>query len=189
MIARFKNWIPTLAILVGAPLIAFLLTVFVFQSYQVDGPSMEPSLRHGDRLIVLKLGPTWSKIRGVKYLPKHGEIIVFNSPNIAEGITQKKQLIKRVVALPGERVVIKDNVVTVFSQNQPSGFTPDTMSAYGKGIYSTPGSVDYTVPQGELFVLGDNRANSLDSREFGTIKLESIVGKLGIRVFPFEQVN
>lgn len=182
----FKSVVSTIAILLLAPLIAVLLTAFVFQSYQVDGPSMETTLQNNDRLVVWKLPRTWARITGHDYLPKRGDIIIFNEPNLAEfGQGTNKQLIKRVIALPGERVTVKDKVVTVYNKQHPNGFRPDATLPYGKVIPDTDGDIDMTVPAGNIFVCGDNRPDSLDSRAFGPVPLDNVVGKLVMRILPF----
>lgn len=180
-----KSVISTLLILILAPVLAIIITSFLFQSYEVDGPSMEQTLHNGDRLIVLKAGKTWSEITGRSYIPPRGTIVVFDKPDAAED----KQLIKRVVGLPGERVVVKDGDVKVYNKEHPDGFDPDDLSPYTKVIKNTPLNVDLTVPNDELFVMGDNRGNSLDSRMFGTIKAKQIAGKLILRVFPFNKAQ
>ncbi len=76
-----KSTLSIIGILISAPLLALVITIYVFQSYVVFGPSMESSLSNGDRLIVLKAPKTWAKIRGKHYMPKRGEIVVFNRPN------------------------------------------------------------------------------------------------------------
>src|SRR5688572_32316690 len=92
----WKSVASTIAILLTAPLIAVFLTVFVFQSYQVDGASMETTLSHNDRLIVWKLPKTWSKITGHDYVPKRGDVVVFVEPGLGQyGQDPGKQLIKR----------------------------------------------------------------------------------------------
>lgn len=182
----WKSIISTIAILLLAPLIAVLLTAFVFQSYQVDGPSMETTLQNNDRLVVWKLPRTWARITGHDYMPKRGDIIIFNEPNLAEfGQGTNKQLIKRVIALPGERVTVKNKVVTVYNTEHPNGFRPDATLPYGKVIPDTDGDLDLTVPAGNIFVCGDNRPDSLDSRAFGPVPLDNVVGKLVIRILPF----
>jgi len=176
----------TLLILIVAPLIALLLTAFVFQSYEVDGPSMERTLQNHDRLIVMKTGKTWSRILGTSYIPKRGEIIVFNeSPSIEKG-TSRRQLIKRVIGLPGEHVVVSGGHITIYNKASPNGFNPDLIGHYGANVApTTPGNVDITVPEGEVFVCGDNRTNSLDSRAFGTVPSADIIGNLTLRIYPF----
>lgn len=185
-----KSVLSTLAVLLVAPLIAVFLTVFVFQSYQVDGQSMETTLFHNDRLVVWKMPKTWSKITGHPYIPNRGDIVVFTEPTLGQfGQDPGKQLIKRVIGLPGERVVVRDNKLTVYNKEHPQGFVPDQTLPYGNVIKSTPMDGEWTVGSGEIFVAGDNRGNSLDSRTFGPIDTSNIVGKLAIRVLPLDQIK
>ncbi len=180
----------TVAVLLLAPLVALLLTMFVFQSYQVDGVSMYPTLSDHDRLFVWKLPRTIAKITGHTYMPKRGQIVIFTEPKIElYGQTADKQLIKRVIALPGERVVARDGTITVYNSTHPDGFHPDDLLPYGKTIPQTNHDADYTVGKDELFVAGDNRPESLDSRYFGPIKAKNIVGKLAYRVLPFDKAG
>ncbi|MEI7682957.1 MAG: signal peptidase I [Candidatus Saccharibacteria bacterium] len=182
-----KSILSTLGLLLLAPLLALFLTAFVFQSYQVEGPSMQTSLQNKDRLIVLKVPRTWARITHHDYIPNRGDVIIFNHPDISGLGAGEKQLIKRVIALPGERVVVKNGELTVYNKEHPNGFSPDHTMPYGSVIKGTSGDVDLTVPDGEIFVCGDNRSNSLDSRYFGTVPASYIVGKLGLRVYPFKQ--
>ncbi len=181
---RFGSISGTLILLVAAPLLAVLITSHVFHSYEVDGQSMETTLQNGDRLIVNKLPKTIANITGSTYMPSRRDIIVFNRPAEIAAPNSVKHLIKRVIALPGERVVVKDGRVTVFNAETPDGFNPDEDQEYSKDIIRTPGSVDITVGQGEVFVMGDNRTNSSDSRVFGTINTSTIVGNATIRFIP-----
>lgn len=186
-----RSILTTVAILVLAPIIAFALTALVFQSYQVDGSSMETTLQDQDRLIVLKLPRTIAKITHNPYMPHRGDVIIFNKNDLYQydGATQKKQLVKRVIGLPGDRVVIKDNKVTVYNAANPAGFNPDSTLPYGKAIINTSGVADVTVSSNQLYVMGDNRGNSLDSRIFGPISDADIVGKLVLRIFPFNKAK
>ena len=86
--------------------------------------------------------------------------------------------------MPGERVVVKDGSVTVYNQEFPNGFNPDDGQDYAKDILSTPGSADITVGASEVFVLGDNRGNSQDSRSFGAVNSDFITGVAVIRFLP-----
>lgn len=186
-----KSILSTLSILIAAPIVAFLLTAFVFQSYEVDGPSMETTLQNKDRLLVLKLPKTWDNLINKDYIPHRGEIIVFNAPTSADAFekTDKQQLIKRVVGVPGDRVVVREGTVTVFNKDNPNGFNPDKAGNYADAIVVTPGNTDVVVNEGEVFVLGDNRTNSRDSRSIGTISSEDIVGELIFRVFPIGEAQ
>ncbi len=169
--------------------IAILLVIFVFQSFQVSGPSMETTLHNSDRLIVWKLPETWSKITGHPYVPNIGDIIIFNSPSLG------KQLIKRVIALPGDRVHINNGVITVYDKQNPKGFHPDTTLPYSKGTtipYTSTDSgsaIDITLQPGTIFVCGDNRTVSEDSRILGPINLSDVVGKLILRIYPLNKVE
>lgn len=178
-------------ILVLAPLIALLLTFFVFQSYVVDGPSMENTLHDQDRLIVWKASKTLSRITSQDFVPKRYSIIVFDE-KISRGPqsdSSEKQLVKRVIGLPGDRIVIKNGPIMIYNQENPDGFYPDKQIAGLDALASNKGEVDYTVKPGEVYVLGDNRDNSLDSRAFGPVKSEEIIGTLAVRIYPFDKVQ
>lgn len=182
----WKSVLSTILIVVSAPIIALLLINFVFQSYEVDGPSMESTLQNGDRLIVWKVPRTIAKIQDKDYIPARGDVIVFTKKGLYEdGAGGDKQLIKRVIGLPGDRVVVSDGIITIYNEAHPDGFNPDHSGLY-KIAQTTEGNVDITVNQGEVFVAGDNRANSLDSRIFGPIPVKDIIGKLEFRIFPFQ---
>jgi signal peptidase I len=187
----WKSVLTTLLLLALAPLIAWALISFVFQSYEVDGPSMERTLSDKDRLIVVKTDRTWSRLTGRPYIPPRGEIIVFIKSDVREfGTTQERQLIKRVIGLPGERVVIDDGIITVYNAQHPDGFNPDAGTDYEKNVQAeTNGDIDLMVGENEVFVIGDNRSNSLDSRSFGTIDSEDIVGRLMFRLFPVNKAE
>lgn len=188
---KLKSILSTIAILLIAPLIALFITAFVFQSYEVDGQSMQNTLQNNDRLIIWKVARTWSKLTNHDYTPNRGDIIVFVKKGLYElNGSSEKQLIKRVIALPGERVTVKDGVVTVYNKAHPEGFIPDKTLPYGAGIPSiSDGNVDIVVPAGEIFVCGDNRANSLDSRSFGPVPVTDIVGKLAVRILPISSAE
>lgn len=187
----FKSALSTISILLIAPLVAVLLTAFVFQSYQVDGPSMETTLSNNDRLIVWKVPKTWARITGHPYVPNRGDVVVFTEPSLsAYGQEPGKQLIKRVLALPGERVVVRNNTLTVYSQEHPEGFQPDEELPYGEDIRKdTNIDGEWKVGENQIFVVGDNRYNSLDSRIFGPVSSNNIVGKLAARVLPVNQMK
>ncbi len=181
-----KSTFTTIFILIAAPLVAVLLTTFVFQSYEVDGESMETALQNNDRLIVWKAPATFARMTSGDYIPNRGQIIIFHKVESAEvSVIGERQLIKRVIGLPGERVVVDNNEATVYNTEHPEGFNPDTSGLYTITAAITPGTVDITVPEGEVFVMGDNRTNSLDSRVLGTIRSDEIIGQLSFRIFPF----
>lgn len=192
---KLKDTLSTIGIIILAPIVALFLTTFVFQSYQVDGPSMEPTLQNGDRLIVTKTGKTWSRIIGKDYVPKRYEVIIFNHGGsfCGQTTTTQKQLIKRVIGLPGDRVVVKDGVVRVYNNEHPGGYLIDREGPERNAIGNTPGNngndIDVTVEKGDLFVMGDNREESCDSRSFGTIPSKDVVGHLSLRIYPVDKID
>ncbi len=189
---RFEGWssvLSTAALLLLAPLIAVCIAAFVVQSYQVDGQSMEKTLQNNDRLIVDKWPRTWARLTHHQYTPNRGNIIIFNQSGLDFAGNQSKQLIKRVIGLPGERVVVKDGKVKVYNKQFPGGFNPDKSGLYTIDATYTPSSADVNLQAGEIYVLGDNRTNSEDSRYFGPVKLDQVVGKLSVRVMPLNKID
>ena len=183
--SSWKDLFSTIGILLTALVVALLMITFVFRSYQVDGPSMESTLQNTDKLIIWKVPRTWAYITHHAYIPGRGDIIVFNESGLSQfGQADSKQLIKRVIGLPGDRIVVSNGVYTVYNQQNPKGFDPDKTLPYGKVIDVTSGNIDVTLGKDQLFVSGDNRPDSLDSRAFGPINASQIVGKLVLRVFP-----
>lgn len=182
----WRGFLSTFLLIGGALVVAIFINQFVFQSYEVDGSSMEPSLHNKDRLIIWKLPRTWARITNHDYSPQRGDIIVFHKPDGSD-----EQLIKRVIGLPGDRVLVSDGTMTVFNKTKPDGFQPDD-APYGKNLPETAGNVDVSVGKGEIFVSGDNRipGASLDSRSsLGNIDLDLVVGKLVLRLFPFQSFD
>lgn len=182
---------------------AFLINSFIFRSYSVVGPSMEPTLDGGvddtvnDRLIVDRIPVTIANLSGHKYVPERGTIIVFKNPKWTTG-EEDEFVVKRVIGLPGERVTVDDCELKVHNNDNPEGFNP-----YPKFKNLAPNDsdintcvegngTDVTVPDGQIFVVGDHRVNgySMDSRNgggrssLGTIPLENIIGPVGIRIWP-----
>lgn len=186
-----KSVINTVLILLLAPLLALAITAFVFQSYEVDGPSMEPTLQTKDRLIVWKLGHTWSRLTRSDYTPERGSVVVFVKRDMYDFATNKdKQLIKRVIGLPGDRVVVENGSITIFNDEYPNGFNPDdTLNLRDSLSGPTEGNTTVTVQEGEIFVVGDHRNNSMDSRVFGPIPTSDIVGTLTARILPLAEAK
>jgi len=186
------------------------LNTYVYRSYNVVGGSMENTLHENDRVIVNRAAVSWSHFVGQEYVPERGQIIVFLNEDEAKVAEYKAQgvshpmtcsvpsgvsdqyIIKRVIAFPGERVVVKDGTMTIYNDEHPDGFVYDenwrTSETEGPKKY-TSGEVDMVVPEGELFVSGDNRegSNSWDSRNgLGTIPYCRIIGPVSLRIFPFD---
>ncbi|MBQ6570955.1 signal peptidase I [Candidatus Saccharibacteria bacterium] len=180
----------------------FVLNTFVFRSYNVVGVSMENTLHNDDRVIVNRLAVTMAHFSGNEYVPERGQIIVFANGSATGALTcaapntvTDQYIIKRVIAFPGERVTVKDGVMTIYNDEHPEGFIYDKewrkSDEEGPKEY-TSGEVDTTVPEGELFVSGDNRegSHSYDSRNgLGTVPYCRIVGPVNLRIFPLDRIK
>lgn len=166
-----------------------LINTFIFRSFNVLGPSMETTLYTGDRLIVNRLPVTWAQLQNKQYLPERGQVIVFKNPQYNAG-TGEEYIVKRVIAFPGERVTVKDGVLTVYNNEHPQGFQPDKQFD-GPGS-PTSGDVDTIVTEGTLFVAGDHRVGnySYDSRSgLGLIPFYDVVGPVSLRIYPFNKIR
>ncbi len=183
--------VTSIAVFVACVLVGTLLiNSFVFRSFSVIGPSMETTLYTNDRLIVDRLPVTLAQIENKTYQPNRGQIIVFKNPLYSQGMPDE-YIVKRVIAFPGERVVLKNGSYTVYNSQNPNGFNPDD-SNHGEPGSPTSGEVDEVVPNGELFVSGDHRQGnySLDSRNgLGTIPLYDVVGPVSLRIYPFNKIR
>jgi len=181
----------SIAIFITCVLVGTLfINTFVFRSFNVVGPSMETTLYTDDRLVVNRLVVTWAQLQNKNYIPKRGQIIVFKNPRYTSGIGDEF-IIKRVIAFPGERVVLNNGHYTVYNNSHPNGFNPDDTNK-GEPGSPTNGSGNWNVPNGELFVSGDHRQGnySYDSRNgLGTIPLYDVVGPVGLRLFPFDKIR
>lgn len=204
----------SLVIFVGAIVLGTMfLNTYIYRSYNVVGGSMENTLHGDDRVIVNRAAVSWAHFVGQEYIPERGQIIVFmnedeakvaeyKSRGIANPMTctlpsnvNDQYIIKRVIAFPGERVTVKNGIMTIYNEEHPDGFVYDnewrTSENDGPKTH-TSGEVDVIVPNGELFVSGDNRegSNSWDSRNgLGTIPYCRIIGPVVLRLFPFDKIR
>lgn len=199
---------------IGAIILGTLfLNTYIYRSYNVVGGSMENTLHNDDRVIVNRAAVSWAHLFGQEYVPERGQVIVFANEDAelvkkykAEGVehpvtcnvpdsVNDQYIIKRVIAFPGERVTVKNGVMTIYNDEHPDGFVYDqewrVSETDGPKEY-TSGEVDTTVPDGELFVSGDNRegSNSWDSRNgLGTIPYCRVIGPVVFRLFPFDKMR
>jgi len=139
--------------------------IYVAEPYLVDGRSMDPTFSTGDYLIVDKL----SEI-------KRNDVVVFKAVNANQ---PNKSFIKRIIGLPGETVIVKDNTVKIINSENPDGFTLDQSYI----THKSTGSYQKTLAGDEYFVMGDNRAESYDSRYWGALNRVYITGKPIVRLF------
>lgn len=162
-------------ILVLAGLTIGLVRYFLFKPFYVQGASMEPNFYNHEYLIIDEI--TY-RLRA----PERGEVIVFKYPS-----NPKEYFLKRIIGLPGERVKIFDGQVYIYNQEYPEGVL--VKEEYLPSDLATAGDVNVTVGNDEYFLLGDNRPNSLDSRRFGPVAKEYIIGRAWFRGWPFSRLQ
>jgi signal peptidase I len=157
-------------VIVSALLIAIVLRTFIFQLALVNQSSMEPTLYEGQMLVI-------SKINYFVGDPQRGDIVVLKDE------IGNKLLIKRVIGLPGEEIQLKDDKIFINSKE----LNPDYINVPTKAINQD----QWTLPQGEYFVLGDNRGHSRDSRaeDVGLVDREKIIGRAVFRIWPFNKLG
>jgi len=171
-----------------------LINTFIFRSFVVAGHSMDDTLHDSDRLIVNRIPITVAQLQNKQYIPDRGDVIVFKNPRYVPG-DPDEYIVKRVVAFPGERVTIKDGILTVYNSEHPDGFQPDEEWRKGDIGPKSPVSgdgADTIVADGTIYVCGDNRIgdNSYDSRTgLGTVPTFDIVGPVGLRIWPFDVIG
>lgn len=189
---RLSDGLNLVIFVIGVAIGTVLLNAFVFQTFNVEGASMETTMYTGDRLIVNRLPVTMSKLQNKNYTPKRGQIIVFKNPNYNASLGKDEYIVKRVIAFAGERVTVKNGTTTVYNKENPNGFNPDSTVNKNEPGQPTSGNVDAVVPKGTIFVMGDHRQGnySCDSRNcMGSIPLYDIVGPVGLRIFPFTKIR
>ena len=164
------EWIKVFAL---AIVFAFIITQFIKPTL-VRGDSMYSTLEEGDYLIINRMSYKFKE-------PEHGDIIVFESDLHQEDGTNK-DLVKRVIGVAGDKVKIKDSKVYVNNKELNEPYIHNEI---------TEGDIDTVVPENSVFVLGDNREISLDSRyeEVGFINESDILGKVFVRLYPFNKIG
>ncbi|MFH1457127.1 MAG: signal peptidase I [Patescibacteria group bacterium] len=164
----------TVKIVIICLIIVIPIKQFIIQPFYVKGASMEPNFYDHEYLLIDEISYRLNQ-------PVRGEIIVFHHPP-----GEKSFYIKRLIGMPGERIVIKDSKVKIYNQQNPDGFVLDE-SKYLSNDIRFYDDVDTTLAENEYFVMGDNRMSSLDSRRFGPILREDIVGRTWLRGWPFDR--
>lgn len=155
--------------------ILIVIRFLVAEPHRVSGNSMVPNFHDGDYIITNKLLMKISE-------PKRGEVIILQNPRNADQV-----FIKRVVGLPGDRIKIADGVVLINNQVLDEPYLPQGTVTLGEQ-FLTDGE-EIIVPDGQYFVIGDNRGGSSDSREWGTVSGNLIVGQAFLRYWPINKVG
>ncbi|OCA90457.1 signal peptidase I [Bacillus sp. FJAT-27225] len=168
------EWIKAI---VGALVLVVIIRTFFFTPIMVDGASMNPTLQDEERMIVTKIGE-----------PKRFDIVVFHAPD-------GRDYIKRVIGLPGDKIEYKNDVLYINGKVYDEPYLEYDKGKIIQGtltesftLKETPVGSD-TVPKGHLFVLGDNRRKSTDSRHIGAIPLEEVVGTTNIVYYPINEIK
>lgn len=168
------EWVKALLI---AIIVAFIIRAFFFTPIVVDGSSMEPTLQDQNRMIVTKIGE-----------PNRFDIVVFHAPD-------GRDFIKRVIGLPGDRIEYKDDILYINGEPYEEPY----LNEYKQKVMDGPLTDSFTleetavrsdlVPEGHIFVLGDNRRGSTDSRHIGAIPMEKVVGTTKIVYYPINEIK
>lgn len=205
---KIKNIIEWIICIIIAVILALAIRYYIITPTVVKKSSMYPTLMENQRLLLSRI------IRTTKEIPNRGDIITFEKPSkinyTADEIDKenpiakyeyipsnfikkfsyyileigKESYIKRVIALPGEHVVIKDGKVFINNKELDEKYLQEDIKTE---INQKTGFDDFIVPQNCVFAMGDNRAGSMDCRDFGCIPLEKIEGTVCIRIFPFNK--
>lgn len=176
-----RDWVFVVLVALAA---AMLVRVFVLQQFYISGPSMENTLFQDDRVLVNKLVYRFSDIG-------RGDVVVFDRVTTSGGVVAHDDLIKRVIAVGGDTIQIKQCQVHVngtpieepyLKPTEDDGFAPGATCR----VSDMPA---LTVPDRQLFVMGDNRAESFDSRSFGTIPVRLVIGRAFAVVWPLGSIR
>ena len=171
------EWVKALLIAFG---IAAIIRLFFFTPIVVDGISMMPTLEHGDKMIVNKISYTIGK-------PDRFDIVVFHAP-------EQKDYIKRVIGLPGDTIEYIDDVLYINDESYPEPY----LDSYKKEITEGTLTEDFTleekiqkqkIPDGQVFVMGDNRRKSKDSRHIGPIDIDDVIGTTKFIFWPMDDIG
>lgn len=173
------EWLRTIGI---AIVLAVFFRTFFFSSYIVDGESMMPTLENGNLLIINKI------VDEVDDLEQF-DVIVFHA-------TPEDDFVKRIIGLPGDKVEYKNDVLYINDKAVKEPYLDKYKVGLNKekltGDFTLKGishGVNDVVPKDHIFVLGDNRKDSYDSRYFGFVPIENVVGKVNLRYWPIGEIN
>ncbi|MDM5336752.1 signal peptidase I [Fictibacillus enclensis] len=175
--SQLWDWIKAIGI---ALILALLIKNFLFEQYVVYGESMMPTIENGNRLIVNKLGYNIGE-------PKRFDLIVFHA-------NSQEDYIKRVIGMPGEHIEYVNDHLFINGKQVDEPYLDD----YKKQVTNGNLTGDFTleevtgkkvIPKGKVFVMGDNRLHSIDSRHIGLVDESKIVGEVNLRYWPMEELK
>lgn len=171
---RFISFLVMVAIVVAG---AWLLRTFVIEPFQIPSASMEETIQTGDMVFAEKISYQFSD-------PEQGDIVVFSDPQVPS-----RTLIKRVIATEGQTVDLRDGVVYVDGVALDEPYTQGLPSYPLHTVSNVNITYPYTIPEGSVWVMGDNRTNSSDSRYFGPISEDAVFGKVLCIYWPFDHLT
>jgi signal peptidase I len=176
-----RDWLVVVLIALGA---AMLVRVYVLQQFYISGPSMQTTLLENNRVLVNKLSYRLHDVR-------RGDVVVFDRVTTNDGVVAHDDLIKRVIAVGGDTVSISQCNVIVNGKKIDESYL-DNKSGGSQNLVDRCRVIDLaeqTIPKDKIFVMGDNRAESFDSRSFGPIDKELIVGRAFAIVWPLSKLS
>jgi signal peptidase I len=156
-----------------AVVIVLPFRMYIAEPYVVSGASMDPTFKTGDYLIVDKLSFEIGE-------PQRNSVVIFKYPN-----DTSKNFIKRIIGLPGDTVIMTGNEVKIINNENPEGFIVDQSYV----IHKSPGNFQKTLGPDEYFAMGDNRAESFDSRSWGVLPRKDVLGRPILRLFPINKIG
>ncbi|WP_267382773.1 signal peptidase I [Cyanobacterium sp. uoEpiScrs1] len=171
----WKILLENLKIVVIASILAFIIRTFIAEPRYIPSESMLPTLQEGDRLVI-------EKVSYYFHPPQRGDVVVFEPPIQLrlQGYKKEQAFIKRVVGVGGETIAIIDGKVYIDNQSLPEDYILESPHYNLKPI---------TIPDSQLFVMGDNRNNSNDSHIWGFLPRENVIGHAVFRFFPFQRIG
>ncbi|MDC1390381.1 signal peptidase I, partial [Acidimicrobiales bacterium] len=176
-----REWGP---VLFAAVVIALFVRLVLVQAYHIPSASMVPTLEEGDRVVVNRLSYQFGEV-------ERGQVVVFKKP---QGSSGQNDLIKRIIGLPGETIRFADNQVYVNGLRLEEPYLAEQDSTRPRltipgCAQATPAPDTCVVPEGAIFMMGDNRLGSSDSRVFGPIEIDNVVGRAFLRVWPLNNLG
>jgi len=152
-----------------------LVRYYLFKPFYVKGASMEPNFYDHEYLIIDELSYRLHE-------PQRGDVVVFRYPN-----NPKEYFLKRIIGLPGERIKVSEGIVTIYNDAHPEGMT--VKENYIPTDVATEGEKIMSLNKNQYFMMGDNRPNSFDSRRFGPVDEDLIVGRTWLRGWPLNRIQ
>ena len=178
--SRSRVALEWMVVVAGAALVALALQLTTFQVFTIPSESMSPTLEVGDKIVVNKWAYRFGDVH-------RGDIVVFSKPDGAD--VEGPDIVKRVVGVANDELTIVDGHVRVNGKAIDEPYLPPGTVTPATGTYPCLPSAPCIIPPGQIFVMGDNRSNSADSRIFGPIPTSSVLGQAELRIWPTDRAE